>query len=61
MPDPISVNPLSLNVRDAAQAIADKRLGVVDYVEAWLQVIEAREAVVGAWQHFDRDAVMTGR
>jgi len=58
MPDPITVNPLSLHVHEAAQAIAAKRLGVVDYVNAWLAQIDAREAEVGAFQHFDRDAVL---
>ncbi|HTQ35332.1 MAG TPA: amidase [Stellaceae bacterium] len=58
MPDPIPTNPLTLGVRQAAEAIAARRLSVVDYVGAWLEVIEAREEVVRAWQYFDRDAVM---
>ncbi|HWB47628.1 MAG TPA: amidase [Stellaceae bacterium] len=58
MSDPVSVNPLSLGVREAAQAIAAKKLGVVDYVNAWLERIDAREAAVGAFQHFDRAAVL---
>lgn len=58
MPDPITINPLSLSVHEAAQAIAAKRLGVVDYINAWLAQIEAREAEVGAFQQFDRDAVL---
>jgi Asp-tRNA(Asn)/Glu-tRNA(Gln) amidotransferase A subunit family amidase len=58
MPDPITVNPLSLSVSDAAEAIVAKRLGVVDYVNAWLAQVDAREAEVGAFQHFDRDAVL---
>jgi amidase len=58
MPDPTSPNPLSLSVRDAAHAIAVKRLSAADYVGAWLERIAARESEVGAWQQFDRDAVM---
>jgi Asp-tRNA(Asn)/Glu-tRNA(Gln) amidotransferase A subunit family amidase len=58
MPDAQSSHPLSLGVREAAREIAAKRLGVVEYVEAWLARIAAREAEVGAWQHFDRDLVM---
>ncbi|HZK91838.1 MAG TPA: amidase [Stellaceae bacterium] len=53
MPDPIS-----LSVRTAAREIAAQRLTASDYVAAWLEQIAAREAEVGAWQHFDRDAVM---
>ena len=58
MPDANSPHPLALGVREAAQEIAAKRLGVVEYVEAWLERIAAREAEVGAWQQFDRDLVM---
>jgi Asp-tRNA(Asn)/Glu-tRNA(Gln) amidotransferase A subunit family amidase len=58
MPDPMSSNPLSLSVRDAAREITAKRLSAVDYVAAYLDRIAAREAEVGAWQFFDRDAVM---
>jgi Asp-tRNA(Asn)/Glu-tRNA(Gln) amidotransferase A subunit family amidase len=58
MADPITADPHSLNVREAAQAIAAKRLGVVDYINAWLAQIDAREAEIGAFQHFDRDAVL---
>ncbi|HML09698.1 MAG TPA: amidase [Stellaceae bacterium] len=58
MPDATSLHPLSLSVRDAAREIAAKRLGVVEYVEAWLERIAVREVEVGAWQHFDRDLVL---
>lgn len=58
MPDAKSIHPLSLSVHEAAQQIAAKRLGVVEYVEAWLEQIAVREAEVGAWQHFDRDLVL---
>src|SRR5215472_2842684 len=50
--------PTSLSVREAARAIAAKRLGVAEYISARLAAIEAREAVVGAWQVFDHDRVM---
>ncbi len=58
MPDAKSSHPMSLSVRDAAREIAAKRLGVAEYVGAWLERIAAREAEVGAWQVFDRDAVL---
>jgi Asp-tRNA(Asn)/Glu-tRNA(Gln) amidotransferase A subunit family amidase len=58
MLDPTAPDPLSLSVREAAQAIAAKRLRVEDYVGAWVELIEAQEAIVGAFQHFDRDTVM---
>ncbi|HWD60776.1 MAG TPA: amidase [Stellaceae bacterium] len=58
MPDATAPNPLSLSVREAAREIAAKRLGVADYVGAWLDRIAAREEEVGAWHVFDRDAVL---
>ena len=58
MADPTIHDPLSLDVREAAQAIASKRLGVAEYVSAWLDLIEAQEPIVGAFQYFDRDAVI---
>jgi len=58
MPDATIPEPLSLSVRAAAEAISAKRLRAEDYVGAWVELIEAQEAIVGAWQHFDRDAVM---
>jgi amidase len=51
-------DPLSLGMRDAAREIAAKRLGVAEYVGAWLERIDAREETVGAWQVFDREAVI---
>jgi Asp-tRNA(Asn)/Glu-tRNA(Gln) amidotransferase A subunit family amidase len=53
MPD-----PLSLSARDAAQEIAAGRLGAEALVRACLDRIEAREPVVGAWHHLDRDAAL---
>ena len=58
MPDAPAHDPLSLSVREAAQAIAVKRLRIEDYVGAWVELIEAQEPIVGAFQHFDRAAVM---
>jgi len=58
MPGPKSPNPTSLSVREAAREIAAKRLGVEEYVGAWLEQIETREAEVGAWQAFDRQRVI---
>jgi Asp-tRNA(Asn)/Glu-tRNA(Gln) amidotransferase A subunit family amidase len=56
--DPTSPNPISLSVRDAARAIAAKRLSATDYIAAWLERIAAREAEIGAWHRLDRDAVL---
>jgi len=53
MPD-----PTKLSVRDAARAIAEGRLSAEEYATAWLDLIAAQEPVVGAWEHFDRDAVL---
>jgi amidase len=57
MPDP-TTNPLNLGVRDAAAAIAANRLGAEDYAAAWLERVAAREGEVGAFQHFDREALL---
>jgi len=51
-------DPLSLSARDAAQEIAAGRLSAVALVAACLDRIAAREAVVGAWHHLDRDAAL---
>jgi Asp-tRNA(Asn)/Glu-tRNA(Gln) amidotransferase A subunit family amidase len=53
MPD-----PTSLGVREAAHEIAAKRLTVENYIGAWLELIEAQEPIVGAWQFFDRALVI---
>jgi Asp-tRNA(Asn)/Glu-tRNA(Gln) amidotransferase A subunit family amidase len=47
-----------LSVREAAQRIAERRLTSEALVSAYLEHIEAREAVVGAWQHLDREAAL---
>ncbi len=53
MPD-----PLSLSARDAAREIAAGRLSAEALVAACLEHIAAREPVVGAWHHLDRDAAL---
>jgi Asp-tRNA(Asn)/Glu-tRNA(Gln) amidotransferase A subunit family amidase len=53
MPD-----PLSLSARDAAREIAAGRLGAEALVSACLDRINARERIVGAWHHLDRDAAL---
>src|SRR5260370_42100354 len=53
MPD-----PLALSARDAAREIAAGRLSAVALVEACFDRIAAREPVVGAWHHIDRDAAL---
>ena len=58
MPDANLSHLMALGVREAAREIAAKRLGVVEYVETWLERIALREAQVGAWEQFDRDLVM---
>src|SRR6266851_3350154 len=53
MPD-----PLSLSARDAAREIAAGQLSTTTLVAACLERIAAREPVVGAWHHLDRDAAL---
>src|SRR6516165_3879336 len=48
----------SLSVREAARQIADRRLTAEALVSAYLDRIEAREAVVGAWEYLDRDQAL---
>jgi Asp-tRNA(Asn)/Glu-tRNA(Gln) amidotransferase A subunit family amidase len=52
----------SLTVREAARQIAERRLTAEALTAAYLDRIEAREAVVGAWQYLDRErALATAR
>ena len=44
----------SLTVREAARQIAERRLTAEALTAACLDRIEAREALVGAWQYLDR-------
>src|ERR1700682_4592580 len=53
MPD-----PTSLSVPEAARAIAARRLSAEDYATAWLDLIDAQEATVGAWQYLDREQAL---
>ena len=48
----------SLTVREAAAQIAERRLSAEALTAAYLDRIEAREAVVGAWQYLDREAAL---
>ena len=48
----------SLTVREAARQIAKRRLTAEALTAAYLDRIEAREPIVGAWQHLDREQVL---
>jgi len=55
-------DPGSLTVREAARQIAERRVTAEALVAAYLDRIEARESVVGAWQYLDREqALATAR
>src|SRR6516162_7877342 len=47
-----------LSVREAARRIAERRLSAEALTAAYLDHIEAREAVIGAWQYLDREAAL---
>jgi Asp-tRNA(Asn)/Glu-tRNA(Gln) amidotransferase A subunit family amidase len=52
----------TLTAREAALQIAERRITAESLVTACLDPIEAREPVVGAWQHLDRErALATAR
>ena len=52
----------SLTAREAARQIAERRITAEALVTAYLDRIEAREAVVGAWHYLDRErALATAR
>jgi len=52
----------SLTVREAARQIAERRLAAEALTAAYLDRIEAREPIVGAWQYLDREqALATAR
>jgi Asp-tRNA(Asn)/Glu-tRNA(Gln) amidotransferase A subunit family amidase len=52
----------SLSVREAARQIAERRITAEALVSAYLERIDAREGVVGAWQYLDREqALATAR
>lgn len=48
-------NPCTMSAREAANAIAQKKISSVELVEECLKRIDAREEVVGAWAFIDRD------
>jgi amidase len=48
----------SLTIRETAQQIADRRVTAEALAVACLDRIEAREAVVGAWQYLDRERAL---
>jgi Asp-tRNA(Asn)/Glu-tRNA(Gln) amidotransferase A subunit family amidase len=43
---------------DAARQIAERRLTAAELVAAFLERIQAREHIVGAWQYLDRETAM---
>ncbi len=47
-----------LSAREAARRIAERRLTAVELATAYLDRIEAREGVVGAWQYLDREQAL---
>lgn len=52
----------SLSARETARQIAERQITAEAMVTAYLDRIEAREAVVGAWQYLDREqALATAR
>jgi Asp-tRNA(Asn)/Glu-tRNA(Gln) amidotransferase A subunit family amidase len=52
------IDVCSLTVVEAARQIAERRLTAEALAAACLDRIEAREAVVGAWQYLDREQVL---
>src|SRR5262249_25781831 len=48
----------SLTAREAARQIAERRITAEELAAAYIERIETRETVVGAWQYFDRDAAL---
>jgi Asp-tRNA(Asn)/Glu-tRNA(Gln) amidotransferase A subunit family amidase len=51
-------DPTSLSVREAAREMAAHRLGVEEYASAWLDLIDAQEPIVGAWEYYDREQAL---
>src|SRR5271156_259627 len=48
----------SLSAREASRQIAARRITAEDLTAAYVERIEAREAVVGAWQYFAREQAL---
>ena len=51
-------DPRSLTVREAARQIAERRLTAEALAAAYLDRIDARESVIGAWHYLDRAQVL---
>ena len=49
----------TLSVREAARQISERRITAEAWVTAYLERIEERESVVGAWQYLDRNQALT--
>ena len=49
----------TLSVREAARQISERRITAEALVTAYLERIEEREPVVGAWQYLDRNRALT--
>ena len=49
----------TLSVREAARQISERRITAEALVTAYLERIEERESVVGAWQYLDRNQALT--
>ena len=49
----------TLSVREAARQISERRITAEALVTAYLERIEERESVVGAWQYLDRNRALT--
>jgi Asp-tRNA(Asn)/Glu-tRNA(Gln) amidotransferase A subunit family amidase len=47
-----------ISAREAARQIAERRITSEELVAAYLEHIEVREPVVGAWQHLDREQAL---
>src|SRR5690606_3943315 len=54
----MTMHPEQLTAAEAARAIADGRLTSVELVQACLDRIAGRDAVVRAWLHVDRDGAL---
>ena len=50
--------PSTLSAREAARQISERRITAEALVTAYLDHIEAREPVVGAWQYLDREQAL---
>ncbi len=52
------MTPNQLSARQAARAIADRKLTAVELIEASLARIDKREPEIQAWEHLDRELVL---